>query len=301
LSQSFALFMSPGISLKPGSENAHRVKELLAHELLHNWTGGWITVDQPERLLYWFTEGFTNHYTRRLLYRAGQITLDEYLGFLNELTVGYMHSPVRDQPNEIIEKDFWSRGEVHELPYLRGDMLAIEVDWEIRRASHGKKSLDDFMRAALAQARALKRPLDNQALLELIGSFTSSEFVGRIQKQIWQGELVVLPATAYAPCLLLQTHPVGPFDIGFDFERGRASKVVSGVKRNSNAFASGLRDGQKLLGWEVHDQQPLKPARLTVMDGARRLDLSYLPQGPPIQVPLFSKQPAAEKTCRGIL
>ena len=56
----------------------------------------------------------------------------------------------------------------------------------------------------------------------------------------------------------------------------------------SSAFVAGLRDGQALTGWSVHDGAPEEKAELTIRDGGEERKIRYLPQGAPLPVPRFS-------------
>ena len=70
LTNSFAIFMTPktGLAL---DEDGRGVPWLLSHELFHLWNGHRYRLEEPDQLGYWFSEGFTDYYARRLLLRAG--------------------------------------------------------------------------------------------------------------------------------------------------------------------------------------------------------------------------------------
>ncbi|MEM9693238.1 MAG: M1 family aminopeptidase [Myxococcota bacterium] len=68
---SFALWFDPG---RPISRRANL---LIAHEVIHRWIGGTITVrDEEGRNAEWFDEGFAVFFARRLLHRAGRLSRD---------------------------------------------------------------------------------------------------------------------------------------------------------------------------------------------------------------------------------
>ena len=66
------------------------VASLLAHEYFHNWNtiafGG---MKQPEALIYWFSEGFTDYYTYQLLFRSGLINAEKYVAQYNQFAKEY--------------------------------------------------------------------------------------------------------------------------------------------------------------------------------------------------------------------
>ena len=300
LTNSFALFMPEGLGLDADSDEGKRIRHLLAHELFHNWNGLKISLDEPEELGYWFSEGLTNHYTRSLLLRAGLFSLDAYLEDLNEAVTNYMLSPVRNVPNERIREDFWASSDVHDLPYRRGDMAAFLLDHGIREASKGKRGLDDFMKEILTGATAQGEgggTVNTEKLLAKIEAFASVEVAERIRKIIVEGETVDFPSDILEPCLSMETRQIGAFTLGFDFEGSRKAKVVMGVEEGSNAYEAGLCNGQRLAGWSVFRNQPEKQVELTIREGEAERTISYLPQGDPMSVPQFSRGEGYGEAC----
>ncbi len=126
---------------------------LLAHEMFHEWNGHEIRLAQPERLGYWFSEGFSDFCARGLLLRAELVTEDEYVELWNRRLSEYAKNPQRNAPASRIEEAFWSDANVGSLPYQRGDLVALLVDRAIASRSGGQRSLDDLMRALVACAR----------------------------------------------------------------------------------------------------------------------------------------------------
>jgi hypothetical protein len=50
------------------------------------------------------------------------------------------------------------------------------------------------------------------------------------------------------------------------------------VKPDSEAYKSGLRDGQHLLGWSIYNGDPSKQVKLTIKTDAGKQVLTYFPQ-----------------------
>jgi len=124
----------------------------LLHGLSHEKSHGWIPrrlgeMPDLEKLEYWLSEGFTDYYTFRMLMRAGAWTPAKFADGLNQALNRYAGSPVRTAPNARIAEDFWKDSDVMQLPYDRGMLFATLVDWKLRRASGGARSLDDVMLA----------------------------------------------------------------------------------------------------------------------------------------------------------
>ena len=118
---------------------------LIAHEHLHTWIGGKIVnkYDQEE-LNYWWTEGFTDYYSRVLALRSGGISIDEFILECNQLLKKYYLSPVLNEPNIRIKQDFWENSDVEKLPYYRGFVFAIYLN-NIIKKNNINHSLDNIM------------------------------------------------------------------------------------------------------------------------------------------------------------
>ncbi|MBM4013582.1 MAG: hypothetical protein FJ293_01270 [Planctomycetes bacterium] len=189
LTRSFALFLARGFPLTPGSDTRLRVSSLLAHELFHHWNGLLVrNRDDPEGLTYWFSEGFTEFFTRRLMVRSGIWSVRQWLAEWNRCLARFARSPVKAAPAERIVADFWKDRDVSDLPYLRGAIVAALLDREIRAASDGERSLDDFMRERVTAARDGEHA-DTEVLLERIADWSSAEFAEQVRAIVLDGAL----------------------------------------------------------------------------------------------------------------
>jgi predicted metalloprotease with PDZ domain len=287
LTSSFSLAMLPDTSLGGDYGRAMNVPALLAHEMFHDWNGHTILPADPEPLCYWFTEGFTDFYTRRLLYRSGLITLDEYARSASGKLAELWTSDVREAPNERIHADFWKHDGVKRLPYARGDVVAMMVDHGIRQASGGTKNLDDLMRQLVGDARAGGGRLTVEDLLERIETWTGAEMAARVRRTIVDGALPEIEPATFAPCLELVESEIVPFELGLDFAASRAAGKIVGVVPGSPAARAGLQDGQQVGGWSVAFGDVSRPVTLTIVENGARRDVVYEPKGAPIMAPQF--------------
>ena len=106
----------------------------------------------------WVAEGVTSYYGDLLLRRGGITTTAEYLESLAALLAGYEQLPGRFiQSAESASFDAWIK---HYRPdenspntamsyYMKGEILGLLFDLEIRSRTNGTKSLDDVMRLLL--------------------------------------------------------------------------------------------------------------------------------------------------------
>jgi predicted metalloprotease with PDZ domain len=299
LTHSFSLAMQPDSKLHGDTAHGMDVAWLLAHEMFHNWCGHKIVPADPEQLGYWFSEGFTDFYARRLLLRGGLISLDEYVRGLNAKIADLEGSPVASAPNERIRADFWKSAVVKRLPYLRGDVVAAIADGAIRRASKGTQSLDDLMQALVREAGAGQLRMDTDAMLRRIEALTGEKVAASLRRTVVNGAPPDIAPDTFGPCLELRTVPLGTFDLGFDFERSRAEHRVTGVVPGSRAAAAGLQDGQQLAGWSLYQGNTEQPVQFTIVEGDAKRGITWMPLGPEKPTPqFFPRAEASDSDCK---
>jgi predicted metalloprotease with PDZ domain len=300
LTQSFALFLTPRFKLKsaPGSAG---LPLLLAHEQFHLWNGGRYRLADPQGLASWFSEGFTNFFARRLLLRAGVIDLADYVANLNDEITLYLTSAVRNEPARRAATDSRSDESREKLPYLRGDVVAVLLDAEIRARSQGARSLDDLMREAVAP-RSPAPDVDSETFLALVARYTTPAFADGIRQVVLDGRTAIVPSTLLEPCLTAHTEMLAPFDLGFDFPGSQVAHEVVGVVPDSSAYRAGLRNGQRITRFVAALGDSREPVELTVESAAGQETFSYLPQGTSrIAVPVFAAKTPTVESCRAVL
>ena len=255
---------------------------MFAHELLHSWIGRTIvpTVDDGEK---WFIEGFTTFYARRVMVRAGLATVEDYAAQLDETLAEYAWSPIHGGPEVAFAvADDAQRG----MAYTRGDLIAVVVDAEIRRASAGKRSLDDVMRALVADGRAGGK-IDAAKLIARFERETSPAFAAKLRGVIERGDTVELEPASFEPCLHGEVRKLDPFDLGFDFEKSEAAHRVVGLHAGSSAAAAGLREGEELAGWSFASQRVDQTVVLQVGTGLTKREVRFVPVGAPVPILQF--------------
>lgn len=294
---SFSLALGRDAELDPDRPGGLELVRLLAHETFHEWNGLGIRRRQPEELVYWFSEGFTDFYARRLLLRAGRIDERRYAELVNESIAEYWKSPARDAPNERIREDFWRDRDVGLLPYRRGDLVAMLVDAAVRRASGGARSLDDVLRELLRASREDGLRFDTAALLDVFAAHAGPALAEHVRAVIEDGALPELPLELFEPCLAGEVGETWTWDPGFDLQRSLEESVVRGVVPGSAAHAAGLRDGQELTGWSVHYGDVEREIALQ-LGGDGPGEVRWLPRGERLEVPRFHPREGAD--CSGL-
>lgn len=272
LDNSFALFATPQASVAS-------LRGLLAHEYFHNWNPTTLgRMPDPEQQIYWFSEGFTEFYTYRLLFRGGLMTRDEYIAKNNEIIREYYVLETRNAPNARIIKEFWSDRNVGRLPYLRGFMIATNWNTEIVKASDGKYSLDNVMFDLKAMSGGGKQELTPELISKAVQKYLGRDVTPDIARFVTDGETVSPLDGALGKDVAIETQKIPVFDAGFDLDELFKSKRIARVKPAGPAYAAGLRDGQQLAGGvSVYFGNTEKEIELKVKTSEGDKVLKYLP------------------------
>ncbi len=261
----FSLYCNTGLSLDPGSPYLERIALLLAHEYFHTWNGLKIRTSADDGLgeggTYWFSEGFTNFFARRILHTAGIIDDRAYAANLSDAVGAYDANPFKNAPNQKIRDEFWKNQSVGQLPYQRGDLIALWLDERLRTITKGEGSLDDFMRRLHDKHKDDPAPpaVITDEILALISEALGADVAATVRAWVIDGISVELPEALTSPALRLTSQTMRTFDRNFDADASQREGQVIGVIADSEAFKAGLRDGQKLLGFTIKGGSPTEP------------------------------------------
>jgi predicted metalloprotease with PDZ domain len=255
----------------------------IAHEYFHSWNiqklGGPDGGDR-EAEGYWFSEGFTDYYARKLALRAGVIDLKQFADSWNKALNEQALSPVRNAPNARITVDFWNDPDVEKLPYNRGAMLAAY--WNAAWRTEGV-TVDRFMIALRDAVQAhpdmARLPVSQRVATE--AATLDVPVADDIAHYVVDGQDVILPQDTFGGCLKVITEQAPVFALGYDMDATRDAGAITGVDPNSNAYRAGLRDGmvrQAVLSGEMGDSSVPVSFRLRTADGTEQV-ITWLPQG----------------------
>jgi predicted metalloprotease with PDZ domain len=159
----------PPAGAPPNQSAYRRFLGLVSHEYFHAWhvkrirpaefVGASLDREHYTRQL-WIFEGITSYYDDLALRRSGLITIDQYLEVLSRsITQLYRTAGRRHQTLEEASFDTWIKfyrpdensPNATVSYYLKGALVALALDLEIRLQSHGSSSLDNVMRALWAE------------------------------------------------------------------------------------------------------------------------------------------------------
>jgi predicted metalloprotease with PDZ domain len=245
LLDSFALFATSNAQVP-------LLRGLLAHEYFHNWNPVRLgKMPDPEQSMYWLSEGFTEFYTYELLHRSRIISDEELIEEFNRRIKEYYTLPTRTEPNSRIVSDFWNDREIGRLPYLRGMIFAMNLNAAIKKATGGRNSLDDLIRDLNGQYKRSKPLLTSELIVAGAAKYlghNAEAFAARLQKEIYDGELIAPDTAALDGLARLETAEIPLWEIGLDTDVLLKKRLVAGVRPDTAAFAAGLRNGQKVIG-----------------------------------------------------
>lgn len=291
---------------------------LVSHELFHAWNGKRLRPVELgpfdyEREVYtrnlWVVEGITSYYGDLLLHRAGLSTRKQYLKNLSKAIETLQTTPGRlVQPMDEASFDAWIKlyRRDENTPnttisyYTKGEVVAFLLDARIRRATGGRKSLDDALRLAyrrfsgergytaeelrqvleevagtgledwLARTVESTEELDYQEALDWYGLRFASEPPKKEGEPKEDGEPQELPAGW----------------LGMDVEARDGRFIVTQVKRGTPAYEAGVNVDDEILAIDDYRVPPgglenrlkaYRPGEKATLLVARRERLTRLP------------------------
>jgi len=258
-------------------EKSLSFEELISHEMVHNWP----TMSGDHSDTSWYTEGTAEYYSILLSYRAGLISLDEFVKRINDRADGYYKNPLQALSNHEAEKIYWKDARAGHVPYGRGWVYLGIVDAEIRAASQGKHNLDNVVLALLDRGRHGQSVTvdDWQNLVAAeIGPKARSEYADMIA-----GKILVPTADSFGPCLRPVAVAESQEDLGFDpVVYMAAPRTIKNLEPGSAADLAGLREGDTVVeGTDVSDPSFRydAPVTITVTRAGKAMTFKFLPRG----------------------
>lgn len=168
----------------------------IAHETLHAWLGHALRlVGDPEPT--WFTEGFTVHYARKLLTRAGVISPDELLVELARHGALYAQLSLTQPSKVATALPRTADASPSLVPYVHGSFYAAELEASLLARSHGTRSLDDLVRDVFhREAGFVPVVRFRDRVREALGE----DGAARFDAVIGQGSPAEPPSNAFGAC-----------------------------------------------------------------------------------------------------
>jgi hypothetical protein len=271
------------LSVGAGEPWSAPLRVAVAQQMLHTWIGGVLWVGpadaEHEAEAAWFVDGVSRFLAVRLLRRFGLLSPGEARDAVVAALSEQATSPYGGQPNVRVaaQNDRTSRA----LLAARGALYAMRVDGEIRRASGGKRSIDDVLHALYARAREAGNALPASAWVDAVARELGAAAAPMHAKLIDEGAAVVLADDALGRCFRAAKTTYARFEIGFDDVRTEDDPMhrVAGVVAESAAARAGLRDGDILESSDAEGSDPDRPVKLRVSQAGVAREITYTPRG----------------------
>jgi predicted metalloprotease with PDZ domain len=266
LTNSFIVTYGAGVT-------ADGLKSILGHEMTHTWTAN--------SLGKWYSEGNAVYYQALLSWRFGMITPVQFLDDLNKTASRYYTNPLNNTPDEQILPRFWEDTRIRVLPYDRGGLYFAVLNGKIARASAGKRSIDDLIRAMIERSRT------NQSVTEAVWLDMLRREMGEegpaIHRSMLAGGLMLPESEDYGPCFRRTTKKIRRFEPGFDSSSLiGAEKIIHGLQPGSQAAQAGLRDGDRVnyaVALDAVQAEVNRTLTLRVTRDGKIFPVTYLPRG----------------------
>lgn len=172
-----------------------------SHELFHAWNV--CKIRPAEMLPYDFSlenyfetgyvaEGFTTYYGNLMLARAGVFTTDEYFNELN--TLFKRHYENFGRLNRSLAEsslDLWLDGYTPGIPdrkvsiYVKGAIVALLLDLQLRKSSENEKTLDDVMRTLWEQFGKTQKGYTAEDITKTVKEIGGKASVEIIKKYVY--------------------------------------------------------------------------------------------------------------------
>jgi predicted metalloprotease with PDZ domain len=287
---------------------------LVAHEFFHLWNVKRIRPDTLGPFDYtkenytrslWVAEGITDYYGQLMPRRARLISDQTYLDSLAKRIQSFQETPGREKMSaEESSFDTWIklyRPDENSINsaisyYDKGELLGLLLDLDIRRRTHGAKSLDDVMRYLYDEFFKKGRnytPADVQKACELMAGTSLDEFFSRYVRGRDDLAPVYNQMLAGAGLRLLtypmvEVLPLKAF-LGADLEDKPDGDfiVIKSVRAGSPAYEQGLNAKDLIIALDgarvtketfearIADKKPGDTVRVTVFrfDDLRTFDI----------------------------
>lgn len=248
---------------------------LVAHEFFHLWNvkrirpdalGPFDYTQENYTKLLWVAEGITDYYAEVALRRSGLTSEDEFLEGVARSFQNLQNTPGRlVQSAEEASFDSWIkyyRQDENSINsqvsyYDKGAILGLLLDLEIRKASSGRKSLDDVMRYLYTDFFKKNRnyaPADFQKACELMAGSSLEQFFARYvrgkEELDYNAALAGAGLTLDKGVVMNEGKPVQRATLGAELEQEQDRLMVRNVRAGSAAYEQGLNAGDQIVAMD---------------------------------------------------
>jgi len=254
----------------------HSLYYLFHHELMHNWIGNQIQNGADEELSYWFSEGFTDYFSRKNMYESGLITKEQYVDLIDSVLAIHYNNPLAAAHNDSIKANFWKRSYYGKLPYNRGSIFAYYLDGKMQTVSGGKYDLKAIMRIMLSQTKLEKRQFDWQWMQKEILNLMDYDISSDFKKYIIEGDVIPIDDLNKNLNNQLELRSTKVFSNGYSMEKDEVSgkTFITAIVKGSGAEAAGLQIGDQLTGYSVYGNT-YEQSELTIVRNGKEMIIPF--------------------------
>ncbi len=277
------------IALGYQSKFDYDLKHMIAHENLHQWfsVNNFGETSEIQGSNCWLIEGVTDYYTDYLNYKNGLLSIDQYLKSYNNTIVEYYTSPFRYLTNDEIAINPYDN-QIFFIAYLRGRIIAHELNYLIQKLSNNKVTLDDYIKHLLYLTKTKTSFHFSPTTLDrTLGQFLKQDVHPFIKQYFAQNNVLVAAESILdgKARLTMKTFKKTKYD--FEFAKSCLEWSVYGVKPGSKAFKAGLRNGQKIV--EVTNAVKEVVFKIATIDGFKLIKL--ITENQEILIPQYQLSP----------
>ena len=276
-------------SAKQGKE----LYRLIAHEYFHSWLPNKMNIPTKKGeysfKTEWFSEGFTEYFSRKILFENNIIDKKYYVDTFNDDIISIANNPSANESYKEIAKRSRFGAAQKKLSYYRGALIALKWDNQLKRKGSSLKNmiLSLFKKASESKGIIAESDIYNY------GKKYSLDFKKDIEHYIIQGKSIDLLPGAFEG-YQLRKEIIRLFDPGFDVRKSAREKIIQGVAINGPSYKAGLRNGMKYIRrrnsnrWN-NSWSDTTPYSVTVSIDGKEKEIDFFPLGKQKDVLLYEK------------
>ena len=282
-----------------------QVLSTIAHEYFHLWNvkrirpavlGPFDYTREVQTRLLWESEGVTSYYADLLLERSGIDLPSDFISRMGNLIDLMQHTPGRKLMSaEEASWDAWLRADNADTTsisyYVKGELIGLLLDIEIRARTKGQKSLDDVMRHLMETYANKGIGFPEDGFIKAVETVAGSDFHEFFQTAVQARD--ELDYSRYVKQVGLSVdvglQPASMY-LGIQFDRAEPNFIrVTRVIANSPAERAKLDGGDILVAMNderltydnfvsrLHSHTIGETIKLSVMRGQRLLTIDVVP------------------------
>lgn len=227
-------------------KDLQEVEDVIAHELTHNWCAVAENAGCDDSLCSLYAEATAEYYSSAMLYRTERHGIQTQVDSINAKLRDYYSNPFREGAYKDVYSKSWTHAYAQRIPYNRGIIMLMRMDYAIRKRSHGDKSLDDVVLQIVDAANSGKVLTWSEFLT--LADAECNEEATVIANEILAPGLLLPPADYFGPDYHLIETRIPMKCEGFDYTvRYESDRRIHGLIPGSNAEIAGLRNGDIIV------------------------------------------------------